>query len=239
MSERDRELEHLAALERLNGIVAAFASMVSHETRSALVGIQGLSELIRDGDLDVDEVRGYADDVFREAEKINMLIGEMFDLSRLEMGQSPLRKTLVDMNRVTREVVEGSRDRAARHSIELDLQADPSVVMGDVDRLREAVHNITRFCTRTANSGTFITATTIHEGGRFNLKVHSSSLKLVDFDDWLYGRYERYERRPSAIIGAGLGLAIARTIVELHGGRVEASSAGREGSEFQLSLPTV
>jgi signal transduction histidine kinase len=69
------------------------------------------------------------------------------------------------------------------------------------------------------------------------MTIQSSSLKLVEFDDWLYGRYERYEERPSAVMGAGLGLAVARTIIELHGGRIGVNNTSQGGTEFQISLP--
>ena len=230
-------LAHLAALERLNTIITAFASMVSHETRTALVGIQGMSELIRDGDLDQDEIRGYAADIFSEAEKINALIGEMFDLNRLETGQITFRKANVDVNQIAGEVVDQFRNKAARHSIEFDAQADRPMVIGDPDRLRQAIQNVLSFCVRAAKVESHIAVATANEPGFLRLGISSSTLKLVDFDDWLYGRYERYEQRPSAIIGAGLGLAVARAIVELHAGRVGVESKPRSGSEFVLTLP--
>ncbi len=117
-AESDVALAHLAALERLNKIINGFASMVSHETRSALVGIQGLSELIRDGGLSEDEVRACADDIFTEAQKINGLIGQMFDLSQLESGRPEFRKVPVDMNDLVTEVVNHSGAKAKRVSIQ-------------------------------------------------------------------------------------------------------------------------
>lgn len=211
--------------------------MISHETRSALVGIQGLSELIRDGDLPPDEVRSYAADIFAEAQKINALIGQMFDLNRLETGQTTFRKIRVDMNSVANDVVSHMARNAMEPAVELDLHAGPSVVTGDPDRLRQAVQNVVGFCARTANVGSRIAVATTLQDNLVHLIVKSSSLKLVEFDDWLYGRYERYEERPSAIMGAGLGLAVARTIIELHDGRIGVNNTAQGGTEFHISLP--
>jgi signal transduction histidine kinase len=230
-------LEHLAALERLNRIISAFASMVSHETRSALVGIQGLSELIQEGDVDLEEARGYAGDIFREAQKINNMIGEMFDLNRLETGQSALRRVPVDLNRVAEEVVDEVRDKSSRIAIELDVQAQRSLVLGDPDRLQQAIHSVLVFCTRTAQPGSLISVVTTSDQTRVRISVRSSSMKVIEFDDWLYGRYERYESRPSAMMGAGLGLAISRAIIELHDGRIAVGPMPKGGAEFELSLP--
>ena len=234
---RSTALQHLAALERLDAITTAFASMVSHETRSALVGIQGLSELIRDGDLPADEMRSYAADIFSEAQKINAFIGQMFDLNRLETGQAPFRKVRVDMNSIANDVASHMSKRPTEHTIGMDLLADRSVVMGDPDRLRQAVLNVVSFCTRTANAGSRLVVATSFENSLVHLTVQSSSLKLVEFDDWLYGRYERYEERPSAVMGVGLGLAVARTIIDLHGGRIGVNHTSQGGTEFQISLP--
>lgn len=211
--------------------------MVSHESRSALVGIQGLSELIRDGDLTDDEVRACADDIFTEAQKINALIGEMFDLGQLESGRPEFRKVHVDVNDLVTEVVNRSGAKAKRVSIEVDLDPAGPAVSGDPDRLHQAVNDVFDFALRTAKADSRITVATRSEPGLAHVGIRSSSLALFEFNDWLYGHYERYEQRPSAIIGAGLGLAIARAILELHGGRIGVETTPGSGTDFTLSLP--
>jgi K+-sensing histidine kinase KdpD len=69
------------------------------------------------------------------------------------------------------------------------------------------------------------------------LGVRSDSMHAQSFDDWLFGRYERYEKRPSSIMGAGLGLAIARVIVELHDGRVSIERYPDESAELNMFIP--
>lgn len=230
-------IEHLAALERLNRIITAFASMVSHETRSALVGVQGLSELIRDGGLTPDEVRECANDIFIEAQRMDGLIGEMFDLHRIESNQAPFRKALVDLRGVVRDATDKARERNPGLTIELSIAPAPLIVSGDPDRLKQAVQYVIGFCTRTARAGGRIWLEASVERGNVALTVGSNSLPAVNFDDWLYGRYERYEQRPSSVIGAGLGLAIARAIIELHGGQIVAAEKGEQKSEFLVAIP--
>ena len=74
---------------------------------------------------------------------------------------------------------------------------------------------------------------------RVEVGLQAGSFRSVDFEDWLIGRYERYENRPSQIIGVGLGLAIARAIVELHGGRIWVHQDATNGPEFRFSLPAL
>ncbi len=230
-------IEHLAALERLNRIITAFASMVSHETRSALVGVQGLSELIRDGGLTPDEVRECADDIFVEAQRMDGLIGEIFDLHRIESGQAPFRNVRVDLSEIVRDSVDHGHHLNPDVSIDLLLAHTPLIVKGDPDRLSQAVRYVVGFCRRTSKAGGRIWVATDIQGQDVSITVGSNSLSAVGFDDWLYGRYERYEQRPSSVIGAGLGLAIARAIIELHGGQILAVEKGAQTSEFQIAMP--
>jgi signal transduction histidine kinase len=221
---------HLAALERLDRIIAAFASMVSHQTRTALVGIQGLSELIRDGDLSDAEVRGYASDIFGEALKVDAMIGEMFDLNRLETRQATFRKARVNLNRIVEEAT-------AKVGLRVETGCEPTIIVGDPDRLRQAVHRVLTFVQRAGLPGTQIGVAMARQGDQVTVTIVSTESRSAEFEDWLYGRYERYEQRPSAILGAGVGLAVARAIVELHGGAIEAHRAGERGAEFLLRLP--
>src|SRR5438477_518680 len=123
------------------------------------------------------------------------------------------------------------------NAIELRQASVPLVVNGDPDRIRQAIENVLGFITGTGAAGGHISVATRLEDLVVVVSIGSRTLKIADFDDWLYGRYDRYEQRPSAIIGAGLDLAIARSIIELQGGRVEVTTTPKEGSEFRLVMP--
>jgi len=85
-------VEHLAGIERLNQLKSEFITLVSHEFRTGLVGIQGFSEMIRDADLPMAEVKSYAGDINNDAERLNRMINDMLDLDRIEAGRLVLRK---------------------------------------------------------------------------------------------------------------------------------------------------
>src|SRR5207302_9893010 len=91
-------VENLAGLERLNKLKSEFVSMVSHEFRTALVGIQGFSELIRDDNLEIPDIKGLAGDINNDAQRLNRMIGEMLDLDRMEAGKIHLALCPVDLN---------------------------------------------------------------------------------------------------------------------------------------------
>src|SRR5260370_33803950 len=124
-SEREEALSHLAALEHLNRMIAGFASMVSHETRSSLVGIQGWSELIRDGALSPEEIRSCASDIFDGAQRIEKMIGQMVDLSHLETRQVALQKRKAHLNAIA---TEGLAKHLLRQPVPpIALQLDPAI----------------------------------------------------------------------------------------------------------------
>src|ERR1700694_4102890 len=128
-------------LEKLDHTKTEFLSIVSHEFRNALTGIQGFSELIRDGGLEPDEVRAYGGYIFNDADRINRLIGDMLDLDRMESGRMSMRSGDVDIN----EVLSEAMARAGTAStVEFKSDFDPRlpIVVGDRDRLIQVVSNL-------------------------------------------------------------------------------------------------
>jgi len=218
-------------------MIAGFASMVSHETRSSLVGIQGWSELIRDGDLSDEEIRSCASDIFEGAQRIERMIAQMLDLNHLETHQVALRKRRVDLSAIATGVVAQHLTRQPVPPIALHLDPAIPTVAGDPDRLAQAIDNFVTFACRKVTAGSMVTVTTEVFNRRIRLGVRSNTMHAPSFDDWLFGRYERYEKRPSSIMGAGLGLAIARVIVELHDGRVSVERFPDDSVELNLFIP--
>ena len=108
-------------LERLNEAKSDFVSIVSHEFRSPLTGIQGFSELMRDEVTRIDEMREYSADIYREAERLNRMIDELLDLDRMESGQMTLRIAPVDVGEIVRQLVASASGRSPRHRLGLEL----------------------------------------------------------------------------------------------------------------------
>ena len=232
--DRSDAQSHLAALEHLNRMIAGFASMVSHETRSALVGIMGWSELLREGGLTDEEIKSCATDIFEGAQRIEKLIGNMFDLNHLETKQVTLRKQPVDLNAVVTAIVAKHLARQPVPSIALHLDPALPPIAGDPDRLAQAIDNFLGFARRKATAASEVSIKTQALSRRVRVGVRSDAMDAPSFDDWLFGRYERYEKRPSSIMGAGLGLAIARVIVELHDGRVSIERFPDQSAELNM-----
>ena len=123
---------HLAGLERLNRLKSEFVSLVSHEFRTALVGISGFSEMIRDEDVSVEEAKTYAGDINKDAERLNRMINDMLDLDRIEAGRLTLHTQAVDLNPLLDDAVDPPVGGKA-HDAPAAPAAVPQIALG-IDR---------------------------------------------------------------------------------------------------------
>src|SRR4029077_9123726 len=122
-------------IEQLSKLRSEFVSIVSHEFRTPLTGIQGFSEMLRDEELTLPEMREFAGDINKDARRLARLITDMLDLDRMESGRMTLNSEPVDLNRIVTETAAQFRLSAADHPIELDLDQSLRSIKGDSDRL--------------------------------------------------------------------------------------------------------
>ena len=231
-------MAHLAGIERLNQLKSEFITLASHEFRTGLVGIQGFSEMIRDADLPVAEVKSYAGEINKDAERLNRMISDMLDLDRIEAGHLVLRTEPVNINVVLREAVERARASGGHHVIEANLAATQPIVHCDADRVAQIISNLLTNAVKYSPVGGEIVVTSRESEGFVEVSVRDHGVGIApEFADQLFSRYERYEKNSNKIVGTGLGLAIARQIVQLHGGRIWVDSTLGEGSDFHFTLP--
>lgn len=235
----DRQRRAMEELEKVNRAKSEFVSIVSHEFRTPLTGIQGFSEMMRDEDLAPGEMKEYAADINKDAQRLNRLINDMLDLSRMEAGRMTLDREPTDLNAIVSDVAERIRPNAPDHPISLEL--DPSLprLAGDRDRLTQVVSNLLSNAVKYSPTGGPIVVTTAGEQGGIHLAVRDHGMGIPG--DALERIWEEYSRVQSpetkGIQGTGLGLPIVRQIVTLHGGKVWAESEAGRGSVFHVLLP--
>jgi len=231
-------LAHLAGIERLNELKSEFITLVSHEFRTGLVGIQGFSEMIRDADLPADEVKSYAGDINKDAQRLNRMINDMLDLDRIEAGKLVLRIEPVHLNAVLQEATQRARASGERHVIKANLDPTQPIVQCDEDRLAQIMSNLLTNAIKYSPDGGVVVVTSRVNEGSVQVSVRDHGVGIApDFVKRLFNRYERYEKTSGKVIGTGLGLAIAKQIVEMQGGRIWVESTVGVGSEFHFTLP--
>ena len=230
---------NLQQMEKLNKLKSEFVSMVSHEFRSALVGIQGFSELIRDTDLEIADIKNLAGDINNDALRLNRMINEMLEFDRMEAGKIHLELKPLDINALVQDAVEHARVTTTKHVVIESLQPNLPMVSGDADRLTQVLTNLLSNAIKYSPDGGEIAVKTRLEGGHVEVAVKDQGLGIPpEFIGRLFGRYERFEdKHAGKIIGTGLGLAITRQIVEMHGGKISVESRVGSGSEFKFTVP--
>jgi PAS domain S-box-containing protein len=231
---------NLAELERLNHIKTEFTSMVSHEFRTALTGIQGMSELINGGKMQPAEVLEYSGYIFQEAERVNRLITDMLDIDRRDAGKLKMQMIPMDLNAMIDAVAVRTAVVSSKHPIRTELEADLPKVLGDSDRLVQVVTNLVTNAIKYSPDGGEILMSTHFANGSVDVSVRDHGVGIpAEFADRLFGRFERYEKTPGTVIGTGLGLAIARQIIEMHGGKILVEGAEGSGTVFRFTIPAI
>ena len=231
----------VAELERLNRAKSDFVSIVSHEFRTPLTGIQGFSEMMASEDLTPEEMREYAGDINKDAHRLNRMITEMLDLDKMESGRMQLNREPLDLNAIVSDAVDRVRPNAPLHPVSLRLDPLVGEMSGDRDKLTQVIANLLSNAVKYSPNGGEIVVSTRAEGGAAHLVVRDHGMGIPEAAlETIFERYGRVESIATRHIqGTGLGLPIVRQIVHLHGGTVWAESNVGEGSVFHVTLPRV
>ncbi len=231
--------ENEAKIAQLSRTKSEVMSNLSHEFRNALVGIQGFSEMMRDQDLPPEQVKEFAGDIFDDSNRLTRMINEMLDLDRMESGRVTLDVKPLDLNAVVEQAVDRARMSGAKCEIVCRLQEPPPVVDGDTDRLFQVISNLLGNAVKYSPDGGEILVTTSQMDGKVRVAVRDHGVGIAPEDlPRLFQRYERIDSKTGhKISGTGLGLVIARQIVEMHGGRIWAGRNEGGGSEFAFAIP--
>lgn len=237
----ERQRNAMEQLERVNRAKTEFVSIVSHEFRTPLTGIQGFSEMMRDEDLSPAEMKEYAADINKDAQRLNRMINEMLDLSRMEAGRMTLNREMTDFNAIVSDAADRVRPNAPAHPIRLELDAAVPHLPGDRDRLTQVVANLLSNAVKYSPTGGEIVVRTAREGGDVHLAIRDHGMGIPKESlASIWEQYSRVESRQTrGIQGTGLGLPIVRQIVTMHGGKVWAESELGRGSTFHVVLPLV
>ena len=230
---------NINVLERLNRLKSEFLTMVRHEFRTALVGIEGFSELMRDADwLDVVTVKGFASDIYNDAHRLDGMLGKMLDLDRMEAEKVEIHLVPTDLGAAAGLAVELAK-ASTKVPIRLNLDLDLPEVLGDAAKLAWLFRILIDNAIRYSPQGGEIIVSTRAEPGQIMVSVKDLGIGMPpDFDDQLFARYQWSADNPTTkVMGTGLGLPMARQIVEMHGGRIWFESTPGAGSEFFFTVP--
>ncbi|MFL5759591.1 MAG: PAS domain S-box protein [Thermomicrobiales bacterium] len=229
-----------AQLATVNQAKSDFVAIVSHEFRTPLTGIRGFSELIRDQSLAPAEIREYANDINADAQRLERMIDNILDLERMQSGFADIEPKSVELNAVILAAVQLAKPTSAAHKFALDLGRDVPPVAGDADKLYQVMSNLITNAIKYSPAGGEIRIASKLENDYAHVRVSDHGVGIpASALDRIFERYARIETADHHVIkGTGLGLPIARQIVELHHGRIWAESTPGAGSTFHVLLPS-
>lgn len=237
--------EDVAELRRLQRIRTEFIDNLSHELRTPITTVGLLAEtLARDAQAAGDGVPARMRDRISKLEvetgNIAQMISELLDLARIESGGRQLHLDDIDLGRVAIESVERLRPFAERQRIRLEVVVEPDLpyVRGEAARLGQVFANLVHNAVKFSPPDSTVTVTIQSTGGSVEASVvdHGAGIASADLPR-IFERFYKADRSRTAGGGTGLGLGIARHIVESHGGRLTASSEEGAGATFTMILP--
>ena len=244
VTERTQDLQSANdRLQELDRLKSAFVSIVSHELRTPMTSIKGLIENMMDGLTGTLNERQefYLSRVKHNIERLTRMINDLLDLSRIESGKMDLQTSPVNMGSLAREVVELLQPLAQERLLTLHTQIiDPlPLIQADRDKLIQVLTNlITNAIKFTDASGTVTVDVHQEEDGSVSTCIQDTGCGIPPEEQQTI--FERFYRGQTVDIknrGAGLGLAITKSLVELHGGRILVTSTPGKGSRLSFNLP--
>ena len=232
-------------LERQEGLRRNLLADVSHELRTPLTAIAGCADTLADGTLTEDPVAAqrFLDIIVRESERLQRLVNDILDLSKLQAGALAIPLTPVPLPSLLEDAVEIARMQAGPEEISIacDLAtAADLVVMGHEDRLAQALRNLLDNARHHSPARGTIRVTVEARAEWVLVHIHDEGEGIPPEDlPWVFDRFYRAGRGVGTPGGTGLGLAIVREILLAHQGRVTVESTVGVGTTFSLHLPIV
>jgi two-component system sensor histidine kinase KdpD len=238
LAEAARQAQVFQAAERLQ---TALLNSVSHDLRTPLVSITGaLSSLQEDGTaLDAVTRRTLVDNAREEAERLNRLVGNLLDMTRLESGPLKVKHEPVDLEDLIGSALEQLGARARGRQVSVQVEPELPLVPADFVLLAQVLVNLLDNALKYSPPDTPIAVSARLEPGgreaRLDVADHGSGIPPADLTQ-IFDKFYRVQR-PGSAGGTGLGLSICRGIVEAHGGRIWAENRPEGGALFAFTVP--
>jgi signal transduction histidine kinase/ActR/RegA family two-component response regulator len=245
VERRDRRLSAANdELSRASRLKDEFLAALSHELRTPLNAILGWLQILLKTPAGPEQARRALESIERNARAQARLIEDLLDISRIVSGKFHFKSEIVELVGVVESAIESVRPAANARRIEMAVRLGdpPKVVLGDADRLRQAVWNLLSNAVKFSPAGGQVEVEMTSTPAAYSIVVRDRGIGIDPA--FLPNVFDRFRQADGSMTrqhgGLGLGLAIAREIVELHGGAISAESEGPGlGSTFSVALPVV
>ncbi|MBA3773063.1 MAG: PAS domain S-box protein [Ramlibacter sp.] len=230
-----------AELQAADATKDRFLAVLSHELRNPLASIDSAAALMLTQQLPIADREAAAQVVKRQAATMKSLLDDLLDVSRLKLGRLQLQRETVVLSSVIEAALETTRPmlESAEHSLKIDLPSFPVQLDADPMRLGQVVANLLTNAIKYTQTGGSIVLQARLEGDEAVVSVSDNGAGMdPDQIGHMFEMFAQAQPVADRSHGLGIGLALSRSIVEMHGGSIDAFSAGPgQGSEFRVTLP--
>lgn len=219
-----------------------FVSDVAHELRTPLTAIRGNAEILEDPDLPDDMRMKFTSIILTESERLTRLVNGLLVLQRIENNASaPDELSRVNLREVAQNVVDALHPILEERQANVQIVGEAPDVLGDADRLQEALTNLVENASRFIEPGGHIVIDLCGLRGNSVIQVKDDGVGFGEIDpNLLFDRFYRADAsRARNTGGTGLGLSIVKSIVEAHDGTVEALNLPEGGANFIIAIPSI
>ena len=216
-----------------------FTSNVSHELKTPLTSIYGVSDMLASGLVKSEDVAGFAGTIKEESARLISLIDDIIKLSRLDESTVPQETEIIDVCGCARDVVSRLSGKAAENNIELSFNGEPSEIIGVQHILDEIIYNICENAIKYNRPGGFVKVSVRNEGDESIITVADNGIGIPKADrERVFERFYRVDKSHSKQIGGtGLGLSIVKHGVMYLGGRIRLESEDGVGTAITVVFP--
>jgi signal transduction histidine kinase len=240
-AEEERE-KLLHEVEKANQNKTQFVSNVSHELRTPMASIKGFISTIRsDPNINPAVREDFMKIIEDEADRLNRIIEDLLDLSRIESGRIKLKKEKIKLTDIIKKSVGTIREQAAQKHLALktELPEELPYVFADSDKMSQIIINLLSNAIKYTKEGEVMISAR-QDDGHVRVEVSDTGIGIVKEDlPKVFEKFQRFETPGIEAKGTGLGLSIVKAIVELHDGKVFVESEPGRGSTFGFELPVI
>jgi len=232
------------AAEESNRLKDEFLATVSHELRTPLTAILGWARLLEGGTLDRDFTQQAIETIWRNAKAQAQIVDDILDVSRIITGNLYIDLHPIEVAPTVENAINVVRPTADAKGIQIEAQLEnaPAVVAGDANRLQQVIWNLLSNAVKFTNNGGRVLVKVSQANSAVEISVTDTGQGISrEFLPYVFDRFSQADSTTTRHHGGlGLGLAIARHLVEIHGGTIRASSRGEgQGATFTITLPLI
>jgi signal transduction histidine kinase len=236
----EAERETVEELRRLSALRADFVSLVSHELRSPMAALIGSAQTLRERwrELAPEQRESFLGLIAHETSRLSALVEDVLDTSRIEAGTFSYSFSEVDLGELVRAAAAAAESFQDEVAVRAEVAGSLPTVRGDAKRLRQVLSNLIDNAVKYSPAGGEVRVSTRDENGRVQVAVSDRGPGIpAEQQRLIFEKFGRAKLGDKTKPGTGLGLYIARSIAEAHGGGIAVDSIADHGATFTLTLP--